>query len=45
VSVLVSLYPAVTVALAAAVLHERIHRGQACGLGLAAVAVALISLP
>ena len=44
VAVLVSLYPAVTVALAAAVLHERIHRAQAWGLGLAAVAVTLISL-
>ena len=44
VSVLVSLYPAVTVALAAAVLRERIHRAQAAGLGLAAVAVSLISL-
>ena len=44
VSVLVSLYPAVTVALAAAVLRERIHRMQAFGLGLAAVAVSLISL-
>ncbi|HJR90654.1 MAG TPA: DMT family transporter [Aeromicrobium sp.] len=44
VSVLVSLYPAVTVALAASVLHERIHRAQAFGLGLAALAVALISL-
>lgn len=44
VSVLVALYPAVTVALAAAVLHERIHRAQAVGLGLAAVAVVLISL-
>ena len=44
VSVLVALYPAVTVALAAAILHERIHRAQAVGLGLAAVAVSLISL-
>jgi drug/metabolite transporter (DMT)-like permease len=44
VSVLVALYPAVTVALAAAVLHERIHRAQAWGLGLAAAAVSLISL-
>lgn len=44
VAVLVALYPAVTVALAAAVLRERIHRAQAVGLGLAAVAVALISL-
>jgi drug/metabolite transporter (DMT)-like permease len=44
VSVLVALYPAVTVALAAAVLRERIHRAQALGLGLAVVAVPLISL-
>ncbi len=44
VSVLVALYPAVTVALAAAILHERIHRAQGVGLGLAAVAVSLISL-
>lgn len=44
VSVLVSLYPAVTVALAAAILRERINRAQAVGLGLAAVAVSLISL-
>lgn len=44
VSVLVALYPAVTVALAAAVLRERIHRAQAFGLALAAVAVSLISL-
>jgi drug/metabolite transporter (DMT)-like permease len=44
VSVLVALYPAVTVALAAVVLHERIHRAQAVGLGLAALAVSLISL-
>lgn len=44
VSVLVALYPAVTVALAAAVLREHIHRTQALGLGLAAVAVTLISL-
>lgn len=44
VAVLVSLYPAVTVALAAAVLRERIHRAQALGLGLAVVAVSLISM-
>ena len=44
VSVLVSLYPAVTVALAAAVLREHIHRAQAYGLGLAVLAVSLISL-
>lgn len=43
VAVLVSLYPAVTVALAAIVLRERIHRAQGWGLVLAAVAVGLIS--
>jgi drug/metabolite transporter (DMT)-like permease len=45
VSVLVSLYPAGTVALAAIVLHERIHRTQWVGLALAGVAVGLISAP
>ena len=44
-SVLASLYPAVTVALAAVVLRERIRGWQAVGLGLAAFAVILISLP
>ena len=44
VSVLVAFYPAVTVALAATVLRERIHRTQALGLGLAVAAVSLISL-
>lgn len=44
VSVLVSFYPAVTVAMAAALLREHIHRAQAVGLGLAAVAISLISL-
>jgi drug/metabolite transporter (DMT)-like permease len=44
VAVLVSFYPAVTVALAAAVLREHIHRAQAVGLGLAVAAVSLISL-
>jgi drug/metabolite transporter (DMT)-like permease len=41
--VLTSLYPASTVALAAVVLHERVHRAQGVGLGLCAVAVALVA--
>lgn len=41
--VLASLYPATTVFLAALVLHERIHRAQGYGLGLCAVAVALVA--
>ncbi|HUP99000.1 MAG TPA: DMT family transporter [Aeromicrobium sp.] len=45
VSVVISLYPATTVALAALVLRERIHAQQYVGLALAAAAVALISLP
>lgn len=44
VSVISSLYPASTVALAAVLLHERIHRSQGCGLALAAVAVSLVAL-
>jgi drug/metabolite transporter (DMT)-like permease len=44
VAVLVAFYPAVTVALAVAVLREHIHRAQAVGLGLAAAAISLISL-
>jgi drug/metabolite transporter (DMT)-like permease len=43
-SILTSLYPAVTVLLAAVVLRERIHRGQAVGLALAAVAVTLVAV-
>lgn len=43
VAVLVSLYPAITVALAAAILRERIHRVQGVGLALAVAAVTLIS--
>lgn len=42
-SVLTALYPAVTVALAAAVLREPIGRAQGAGLALAAVAIALIA--
>ena len=41
--VLSALYPAVTVALAAAVLREAIHRHQAVGLALTAVAVAFVA--
>ena len=42
-SVLASLYPAVTVLLAAAVLHEHVHRAQAVGLVLCGVAVAFVA--
>jgi len=42
-SVLSSLYPAVTVLLAAVVLHERIHRRQGVGLALTLAAVALVA--
>jgi uncharacterized membrane protein len=41
--ILASLYPATTVLLAAVVLHERVHRAQGVGLGLCAVAVALVA--
>ena len=43
VAVITTLYPAMTVALAAVVLRERIHRVQAIGLVLAAVAVSLVA--
>jgi drug/metabolite transporter (DMT)-like permease len=43
VSVITSLYPAGTVLLARAVLHERIGRAQALGLAIAAVAVVFIA--
>ena len=42
-AVITSLYPAVTVVLAAAVLRERVHRGQAWGLVLCLSAVALVA--
>jgi len=42
--VVASLYPAVTVLLAAAVLREGIHRTRAAGLALALAAVALIAM-
>lgn len=42
-AVITSLYPASTILLAALVLSERIHRAQAIGLGLCAVAVGLVA--
>lgn len=42
-AVLVSLYPAFTVLLAALVLRERVHRAQSLGLALCAVTVALVA--
>lgn len=42
-AVLTSLYPAVTVVLAATLLRERVHRGQVCGLVLCLAAVALVA--
>jgi uncharacterized membrane protein len=41
--VIASLYPAFTIMLAATVLREQVHRAQAMGLGLCAVAVALVA--
>lgn len=41
--VLSALYPATTVLLAVAVLHERIHRLQAVGLALCALAIGLVA--
>ncbi len=43
-AVLASLYPAVTVVLAATVLREHVHRGQAVGLTLCAVAITLVAV-
>jgi drug/metabolite transporter (DMT)-like permease len=43
VAVITSLYPAVTVALAALLLRERIAARQLAGLGVAAVSVILIA--
>jgi drug/metabolite transporter (DMT)-like permease len=42
-AVVVSLYPAFTVLLAALVLHEHIHRAQAWGLALCGAAVVLVA--
>jgi len=41
--IIASLYPAATIVLAITVLRERVHRTQALGLGLCAVAVALVA--
>lgn len=43
-AVITSLYPAFTVALAATLLREHVHRAQAVGLGLCAVTVTLVAL-
>jgi drug/metabolite transporter (DMT)-like permease len=43
VSILASLYPVVTVLLARAVLHERVHRSQELGIVLALAGIVLIS--
>jgi drug/metabolite transporter (DMT)-like permease len=41
--ILTSLYPAVTVLLAALLLREKVHRAQGVGLALCAVAIALVA--
>ena len=43
VSILASLYPVVTVLLARAVMHERVHRSQELGIALALGGIVLIS--
>ena len=43
VAVIAALYPAATVVLAVVFLREHVHRAQALGLGLCAVAVALVA--
>ena len=43
-AVLISLYPAFTILLAAAVLREHVHRTQAWGLGLCGAAVVLVAV-
>lgn len=43
-AVITSLYPAFTVLLAALVLREQVHRGQAVGLAMCAAAVTLVAL-
>jgi drug/metabolite transporter (DMT)-like permease len=43
VSILASLYPVVTVLLARAVLHERVHRSQELGIVLALAGIILVS--
>ncbi len=43
VSILASLYPVVTVLLARAVLHERVHRSQELGIALALAGIVLVS--
>jgi drug/metabolite transporter (DMT)-like permease len=42
-AVIVSLYPAFTVLLAALLLREHVHRTQAAGLGLCALSVTLVA--